>query len=167
MVHLDIVCSCNADFVRSQPLVAVFVGCTAGIGSYAVRALAAHAKDGKGLRLYIVGRNKAAAEKITSELLNVCPTGQFRLVHTDDLALLKSMDRVCAEIIRSEQEVRMMGEMPRVDLLVMTRAYLAFKARGGTYAVLPREAGISNIKTKEGLDAIMSLLYYSRMRFIT
>jgi NAD(P)-dependent dehydrogenase (short-subunit alcohol dehydrogenase family) len=137
MVHLDVVRSCNADLVRSRSLVAAFVGGTVGIGSYTVRALAAHAKDGKCLRLYIVGRNRATAEKITSDCLNVCPTGQFCLVDTDDLALLKNVDRVCDEIVRSEQEVRMIGEMPRIDLLVMTHAYLAFEAQKGTNAILP------------------------------
>ncbi len=131
MARLDVVYSCNAALVRSQPLVAVFVGGAAGIGSYAVQALAAHAKDGKGLRLYIVGRNKAAAKKITSDCLEVCPTGQFRFVHTDDLALLKNVDRACTEIIKSEQELSGTDENPGIDLLVMTQAYLAFEGRGG------------------------------------
>jgi NAD(P)-dependent dehydrogenase (short-subunit alcohol dehydrogenase family) len=112
MVHLDVVRSCNAALVKSQPLVAVFTGGTAGIGSYAARALAAHAKDGRGLRLYIVS------------------TGQFRFVQTDDLALLKNVDRVCAEIIRSEQEAATTGETPRIDLLIMTQGCLAFERKG-------------------------------------
>jgi NAD(P)-dependent dehydrogenase (short-subunit alcohol dehydrogenase family) len=133
MVHLDVVRTRNAALAQSQPLVAVFVGGTAGIGSYAARALAAHANGGKGLRLYIVGRNSAAADKITADCRAACPAGRFRFVPTDDLALLRNVDRVCAEILRLEQEASTTGERPRIDLLVMTHAYLALEARKGAH----------------------------------
>lgn len=104
MVSLDAVHSCNSTLVKTQPLVAVFVGSTAGIGEYSVRALAAaHADHRKGLRLYIVGRNESAAKAIVSDCSKVCPTGQFRFVRANDLALLNDVDCVCAEIIQAEE----------------------------------------------------------------
>ena len=135
MVRLDVVRSCNATLVKIQPLVAVFVGGTSGIGEYAVRALAAtHASNGKGLRLYIVGRNEDAAKSITSDCLKLCPTGQFRFVRANDLSLLKDVDRVCVELMQAEEkEAKTTGEMGRIDLLVMTQGYLAFETRQGKY----------------------------------
>ncbi|KAI9790326.1 MAG: hypothetical protein M1835_001049 [Candelina submexicana] len=154
MVQLDIVRSCNADLVKTQPLVAVFVGGTSGIGEFAIRSLAAvHGKQGKGLRLYIVGRNSSAAEKTISECKGVCPQGDFRFVKAKDLALLNDVDRVCDEIIRIEKDIEANGGFARVDLLVTSQHYfpLTFEPRSDT---------------PEGLDTSISLLYYSRMRFV-
>ena len=64
MVSFTHVLTTNAQLYQSQPLVAVFVGATSGIGQYSLKALArSHASSGKGLRAYIVGRNAAAAER--------------------------------------------------------------------------------------------------------
>jgi hypothetical protein len=129
MVSLDVVRSTNAALVKSQPLVGVFVGSTSGIGLYAVKALARHAKDGPGLRLYIVGRNEKVASGIITECQQICPTGQFHFVKAKNLALMKDVDRVCEEIIGAERKE--VGEKAKIDLLVMTHAYLAFEARRG------------------------------------
>ncbi|MCJ1309963.1 hypothetical protein MMC25_003624 [Agyrium rufum] len=155
MVKLDVVRSANAALVRSQPLVAVFIGGTSGIGEYTVQTLAAtHGESGQGLRVYIVGRKAAAAEKTIAECLGVCPKGQFKFVQAGDLALLKEVDRVCTEVRRLEEEEESSQGIgvARVDILVITAAYLTWEAR--------RE-------TQEGLDTVMSLLYYARMRFTT
>ena len=135
MVHLDVVRSCNSSIVKAQPLVGVFFGGTSGIGESAVRALAtAHGTSGKGLRVYIIGRNKAAGEKTVSDCLQACPTGRFRFIRTDDLSLLGEVDRVCTELIKAEEEeARGAGQTARVDFLVMSHAYLAFEARRGIY----------------------------------
>ncbi|KAI9717646.1 MAG: hypothetical protein M1812_004591 [Candelaria pacifica] len=154
MVQLEVVRSANATLVKSQPLVAVFVGGTSGIGEFTIRALAAtHGKEGKGLRLYIVGRNSSAAEKTISECKSVCPEGDFRFVKANDLALLNDVDRVCDEIIRIEEGIKADGGSARVDLLNLSQHYfpLTFEPRSDT---------------KEGLDNSLSLLYYSRMRFV-
>lgn len=119
--------------VNSQPLVAVFIGATSGIGSYAAKALAKQSNDAQPLRLYMVGRNKDAAARIISECENSCPTGQFRFVRAENLALLMDVDRVCRDITAIEEvESGKRGERPRIDLLVMTQAYLAFDGRNGT-----------------------------------
>lgn len=138
MVSLDVVRSCNAALVKAQPLVAIFVGSTAGIGEYSVRALAAtHANSGKGLRLYIVGRNEGAAKAIISDCSKVCPTGQFQFVRANDLALLNDVDRVCAEIIQAEEtEAKAAGGTARVDFLSMTQGCLIFDGRRGKSLIL-------------------------------
>ncbi|MCJ1393101.1 hypothetical protein MMC18_005973 [Xylographa bjoerkii] len=165
MVQIDAVRSCNSTLINTQPLVAVFVGGTSGIGENTIRALATnHSDQGKGLRLYIVGRNVDAAKKIIAECVRLCPVGQFRFVQAGDLALLKDVDRVCSEITRIEEDQNTNGEPARVDLLVMSQAGfpLSFQPRNGilfSFISPPPE-------TKEGLDMLMSLLYYSRMRFV-
>ena len=131
MVQIDVVRSSNSSLVQSHPLVAIFVGGTSGIGEYTVKALATHAKQGQGLRLYIVGRNSDAAEMTISDCTRLCPEGDFRFVKAGDLALLKDVDLVCAEIMRMEEE-SVEGRPARVDLLVLTQAYFSFDARKGT-----------------------------------
>jgi len=141
MVALPVVRASNTALVQSHPLVAVFVGGTSGIGEYTIRALAAtHGDHGKGLRIYIIGRNAAAAEQTIAYCRSVCSRGQFLFVKANDLSLLKDVDRVCAEIVRLEEKgVASNGGKPRLDILVMSQAYfpLLFKPRKGTY-IIPR-----------------------------
>lgn len=139
MVQIGVVRSCNSTLISTQPLVAVFVGGTSGIGEYTIQALAAtHSDQGRGLRLYIVGRNGNAAEKTISECVRICPGGQFRFVQAKDLALLKDVDRVCNEITRIERDENTNGGTACVDLLVMSQAYLTFeKRRGNSSPLLP------------------------------
>lgn len=137
MVRIDVVRSCNANLIKTQPLVAVFVGGTSGIGEQTIHALAAtHANQGKGLRVYIVGRNADAAEKTISDCIRVCPGGQFRFMQAQDLALLKDVDRVCAEITRIEEEENINGGTARVGLLVMSQALLNFQPRRGILSLI-------------------------------
>jgi NAD(P)-dependent dehydrogenase (short-subunit alcohol dehydrogenase family) len=139
MVQLEVVQAANAALVKARPLVAVFIGGTAGIGEYAVRALAtAHGSQGRGLRAYIVGRNESAAEKIIAECRQMCPPGHFRFVQATNLSLLKDVDRTCAEIIRLEEEAAKIQDGPaRVDLLVMTQGVLSLSGRAGTSPTCP------------------------------
>lgn len=144
MVDLEVVRACNAALVKSQPLVAVFTGSTSGIGSYAVKALAKQARDGPGLRLYMVGRNKDAADRILSECQKHCPEGQFRFLQAGNLALLKDVDRVCEEIVAAEQkEAGTASAKPRIDLLIMTHAYLSFDGRHGKSPLQARDCGLT------------------------
>ncbi|ETS82810.1 hypothetical protein PFICI_04686 [Pestalotiopsis fici W106-1] len=152
MVNLDIVRKANAELVKRQPLVAIFIGGTAGIGEFGAQGLArTHGNEGKGLRLYIVGRNRAAAEEIISSCLQLWPHGQFIFIAAENLALLKDVDQVCAAITaRERDEATRTGQEPRIDFLVMTQGLLNLKRKD----------------TQEGLDETMSLAYYSRMRCI-
>jgi NAD(P)-dependent dehydrogenase (short-subunit alcohol dehydrogenase family) len=134
MVQLAIVRECNATLANRESLVAVFVGGTQGIGEYSIRALtAAYGKSGGKLRLYIVGRNEAAAAKIISDSQQICPSGTFQFVRANDIALLKDVDRVCVEIMELEKKA---SETPKVDILVMTQGYLAFEERQGKFTCL-------------------------------
>ncbi|KAF7895305.1 hypothetical protein EAF00_007119 [Botryotinia globosa] len=137
-----------------SPLIAVFVGGTSGIGTHTVLALAsAHAKNStQALLVFIVGRNKDAATTIIAECRKLCPRGDFRFVQARDLSLLNDVDRVCQEIggMLNERE-KEKGGKAWIDLLVMTQGVLT----------------LSRNATKEGLDSTYSLMYYSRMRFIT
>ena len=141
MVTLPLVRKTNTTFVTSTPLVAVFVGGTSGIGEYALRALARnHASTTSqappSLRIYIVGRNAAAASKIIADCKTLCPGPQckFTFVKAQDLALLKDVDRVCEEIIRLERTEEANGcGKARVDWLCMSQSIfgLSFESRKG------------------------------------
>lgn len=153
MVRLDVVRAYNSALVKAQPLVAVFVGGTSGIGEQTIRALAAtHSKQGKGLRLYVVGRNADAAQKTISECTRVCPRGYFRFVQAKDLALLEDVDKVCAEIIRIEEDENAKGGTAKVDLLVMTQALLNFQPRRGKLSPLTQNT-LASIRTQYSLTS--------------
>lgn len=133
MVKLTAVRAANAKLVQSQPLVAVFFGGTTGIGAFTAQALArAQSKGGKGLRVYIVGRSPRPAEETIAECRRLCPSGDFRFVQARDIALLKDVDRICDEIIKSENEKPLSGPA-RVDILVTTHSILSWDPRQGVY----------------------------------
>src|SRR4051812_33557576 len=145
MVKITSVRSLNAQLVREHPLVAAFVGGTAGIGEFTVRALAATyaAHSTLPMRAYLVGRNRVAGEKICAECKEVYPRGEYIFVQAKDLALLRDVDRVCEEIgeqerAREEEEGRVEGGVvkserigrARIDFLVMTQGVLTFSRNG-------------------------------------
>jgi len=142
MVHLDIVRAANTALAKSQPLVAVFVGGTSGIGEYTLRALAsAHGTTGKTLRVYLVGRNAASAVKILADCRKECAGSDFRFVQAKDLRLLRDVDKTCAEILRLEKEEEGNGGPARVDMLFMSQGLVLFGGRVGMLCLL-----LSNIK---------------------
>lgn len=134
MVQLNLVSSSNTSLVKSKPLVAVFIGATSGIGKNTFKALATtHGEEGKGLRAYIIGRNAKAAEAIISECQKVCPHGDFRFLRANDLALIKDVDIVCADVIKSEEiEAKATGGNPKIDILIQSQAnFKPFDPRNG------------------------------------
>ncbi|KIW15407.1 hypothetical protein PV08_05453 [Exophiala spinifera] len=162
MVRLSDVKVANRNFVGSltSPLVAVFVGGTSGTCQYALHALVSTTASVNNsnnnrhvqLRIYIVGRNQKAADETIAQCSKTCPSAKITFVQAKDLALLKDVDQVCAEITRLEtDDAADRNEKPRIDLLVMSQAGSIFVTRKDT---------------SEGLDNLMSLMYYSRMRFI-
>lgn len=139
MVDLKLVESSNNTLATSQPLVAVIVGGTSNIGAHTIRSLAAtHGTGGKGLRAYIIGRNAKAAEEVISDCQKLCPTGQFRFIRANDLALIKDVDLTCAELIETEEkEAKTIGVTPRIDILVMTQAiFKPWDPRKGNFKLL-------------------------------
>jgi NAD(P)-dependent dehydrogenase (short-subunit alcohol dehydrogenase family) len=134
MVNINTVRTVNESLVKAQPIVAVFVGATGGIGEASIRALAAtHSTRGKGLRAYIIGRNASAAQKIISDCERICPPGQFRFLKAEDLSLLENVDLVCEELMSAEKKEEESGHgKAMIDFLVQTQAYLVFgEARKG------------------------------------
>ena len=123
MVNLETVRSGNARLVSTQPLVVVVIG-VAGIGGFTLCSLAeAHGKNGQGLRVYIVARSAAKVEGLISDCQKLCPSGQFRFIQAQDLALLQDVDQACSELIKAEeQEARAAGVEPRIDVLIMAQA---------------------------------------------
>jgi NAD(P)-dependent dehydrogenase (short-subunit alcohol dehydrogenase family) len=138
MVKINVVRSCNAELVKVHPLVAVVIGGTSGIGEHTLQALAAtHSNVGKGLRMYVVGRKEASGERVKVECLKTCPAADVRFVRANDLSLLKDVDRVCTEIISSEEaEAKKTGAPARIDFLAMTHAIMYFDGRRGGF-ILP------------------------------
>ncbi|KAI4852897.1 hypothetical protein E4T44_01190 [Aureobasidium sp. EXF-8845] len=149
MVKLATITAANGAFVKNQPLTAVFVGATNGIGEFTVRELCKiHGRDGPGLKIIIVGRNEKAAQTIIEECKMICSPVDFLFVQAGDISLLQSVDKVCKDIQDLLEAIKANG----IDILIQSQGKVEFGGR---------------IDTKEGLDKSMSLLYYSRMRFIT
>ncbi|KAK8077274.1 hypothetical protein PG996_003444 [Apiospora saccharicola] len=151
MVKLTEVKTINAALLAEsghRSLVGVFLGGTSGIGHMTARALASTAQQaGNAPRIYLVGRSEQRGEEIVEELRGLCPTGTHRFVRAADLSLMACVDKVCAEITRLEGQ----EEEPRIDYLMTSQGGAIFQPRKDT---------------TEGLDATMSILYYSRMRAI-
>ena len=106
MVKLSVVNASNTALVQRQPLVAVFFGGTSGIGHYTLRALAAaEANGGRGFRAYIVGRKEEVAESVISEARGIFPKGQFKFVKAGDLSLIRSVYKVCADIVQPRKKM--------------------------------------------------------------
>lgn len=149
MVAISDVRKTNAEYYKGRPLVAVFVGGTQGIGRYAAEALADiySTQPDTPLRVYILGRNKSSADEVLESCRRKCTHGEFTFVQAENLALMHDVDATSAEIVRLERQ----KEDPRIDLLVQTQAQILFGSRKDT---------------GEGLDQMMSLVYYSRIRFV-
>jgi hypothetical protein len=129
MVSDSIIRAEAAQVVASQSLVAVFSAGT-GIGAYTLRALATNcaAKGGKSLRAYIIGRKPERAKALISDLRGIFPAGDYHFVKTDDLSLIKDVDRACAEIIKLEEKH---GKDARIDYLMLSHGGAVFLPRKG------------------------------------
>ncbi|PVH88753.1 hypothetical protein DL98DRAFT_445704 [Cadophora sp. DSE1049] len=128
-----------------KELVGVFVGGTSGIGEWTFRAFIKHTTSP---RAYLIGRNKAVAEKIVSEAQLSNPEAKIEFIPAD-CSLLKEVSRVCDEIKRGEEEVSGVGNA-KVNLLVLSQSSSGLGGRS---------------ETSEGIDAKFSLIYHSRLLF--
>lgn len=152
MPNLKTIRQGNATLPLRDPLVIVIVGGTTGIGSYTARALArTFAKHGSKLRVYIIGRNASSAEAHMSYGRSTAAGSEWRFIVAKDVALLADVDRVCQEIINAENASPFAGGPPRIDVLYMSQALSPLQP---------------SPTTAEGLNSQLSLLYYSRIRFI-
>lgn len=120
-------------------VVAVFVGATAGIGLGALRSLTKHTTSPT---IYIVGRSHAGLDVLIRDDLQKLNTGATLIpVVAADLTLVGDAERAANEIVKAAA---------RVDLLIMSPGYIDFG-----HNVSP-----------EGIDRLMALRYYCRMRFL-
>jgi NAD(P)-dependent dehydrogenase (short-subunit alcohol dehydrogenase family) len=142
MPSLATVRAANATYAPSYIPTAVFIGGTSGIGQ-AMAELFAKQTKGRA-NIIIIGRNKAAAEKIiagfpkppTEEGVTIkhefvpCDVSELKNVHTTSQGLLQSLDKI--------------------NILVLCTGGLSFNP----------------VETSEGLEFLMVLRYYSRAKFI-
>ncbi|KAK5652873.1 hypothetical protein OQA88_9539 [Cercophora sp. LCS_1] len=138
MVSLEQAQSSNARIASDLPagLVAVFLGGTAGIGKL---ALTAFAKKTVKPRIYFLGRSKEKGDRIAAELKELNPDGEYSFINSD-VSLLHNVDDVCREIKSREKHI---------NLLFLTTGTLQ-----------------SGKKTEEGLDLMVTVTHYSRIRFV-
>jgi NAD(P)-dependent dehydrogenase (short-subunit alcohol dehydrogenase family) len=118
-----------------KALTAVFVGGTSGIGLYTLQTLAKYCAQPT---IYFVGRSQSAATTILSQLKTINASGTYHFIQAD-VALVKNVDKVCAEITAKEKYINM---------LVLSQGALSM----GT-------------NTEEGLRSTTSLILHSRTRF--
>ncbi|KAI9878588.1 MAG: hypothetical protein M1830_000499 [Pleopsidium flavum] len=138
MVSIEAIRASNAALSRLPPgLVALFVGATSGIGESTLKQFYLHTTRS---RVYFVGRNETAANKIIHELKNLKPDNEITFFK-NDVSLLKNVDQVCAAITQKEK---------KLNLLFLTPGFLSLKARD---------------ESAEGLDRKLSTNYYARLRF--
>lgn len=137
MIPLSKIISRNKITIPSHPLVAVFVGGTHGIGSYALLALASHhgaVDEGKGLRIYLVGRTEEKVEAIFREARKRAPRGDFRYVECRDASLLREVDGACKRILEMERKEEGGG---KIDFLCQSQAIFCLtKGRQGELDLL-------------------------------
>jgi len=134
MVKLATITAANTAFIKAQPLTAVFVGATNGIGEFTVRELCkTHGNDGPGLNIIIVGRKGKAAQIIMDECKTICSAAEFHFVQAGDISLLCSVDKACNEI----KEILGAAKAPGIDILVQSQGRVEFGGRIGMFSLSP------------------------------
>ncbi|EUC37257.1 hypothetical protein COCCADRAFT_1841 [Bipolaris zeicola 26-R-13] len=152
MPDVETIRSSIAQLPDGPPLVVALIGGTSGIGSYVAQTFAStFAGHGAKLRVYLVGRNAERAERLMQSGRETSAGSEWRFIRAKNLALMSEVDAVSEEIIRQEEAGAFAGGPPRLDALYMSSAL-------SPLAPSPL--------TEEGIDSQMSLLYYSRIRFI-
>lgn len=134
MVSLNDVQEANKLTFSHRPYVAVFVGATSGIGEYTISELARQLSGNshEESRLYLIGRNTTAGDRVISECKTSCPGIEIIWIKAQDLALLADVDRICQEI-RDHEKRRCADREPHIDLLFMTQGKVDFGDRSGTW----------------------------------
>ncbi|KAJ3909430.1 hypothetical protein F5879DRAFT_87443 [Lentinula edodes] len=144
MVALSSIHTSNALISTHLPphLVCVFLGGTSGIGESTLKALVSHAVQPK---IYLVGRNKASAERIIEECKGLGPEGYVGgsevIWLKADLSRMKAVEGLCEEIKRRESKVN-----------------LVFLSTG--------TPSFDRSLTPEGLHSFLATAYYDRTLLI-
>jgi NAD(P)-dependent dehydrogenase (short-subunit alcohol dehydrogenase family) len=144
MPSLAAIRAANAAFVHSSspPPVAVFVGGTSGIGEGAALTFAEHTKGNS--NIVIVGRNRAAAEKILASM-PAPPSGSDKVAREFvqcDATLMKNVQAATQDIL---------SRYPKINYLVMSPGMMTLSGRD---------------ETTEGIDKKLAVHYYARWKFV-
>lgn len=104
-------------------------------------AALAFAKNTASPTIYIVGRNSQAGDKIVQDIKSLNPNATAVFLR-HDLSLISEADKLCDHIKQTES---------KVNSLVLSSGFINMAGRD---------------ESSEGIDKIMSVMYYSRMRVV-
>ena len=106
MVAFTQVQATNSRVATALPrnLVAVFAGATTGIGCTALLAFGKYASRP---RIYFIGRSDEQGAKLTAQLKEANPEGEYAFLKKD-LSLLANVDEVCKEIASKEKSINVL-----------------------------------------------------------
>ncbi|KAF5094121.1 hypothetical protein D0Z00_003696 [Geotrichum galactomycetum] len=122
----------------ANPTVGVFVGATSGIGENTAYAFAKYTPYP---RIYIVGRNVDAGNRIVAKLQTINPNTQATF-HRHDMTLISQADAFSQTVLEQEK---------KVNLLFLSPGFLALSGR---------------TESAEGIDTKMAINYYGRWRVV-
>ena len=125
----------NAAFKPTYVPVIVVTGGTAGIGQAMIEALAHHLKGR--LHVVLIGRNRAAGEKIIAGL-PTAPESKYEVM-VCDVTIMKNIHALTAELL---------ARLPKINFLVHSAGFVRFS--GGRQ------------ETEDGIDDMMAIRYYNR-----
>lgn len=125
-ISLDTVRTSNDALKTFSPgIVAVFVGGTSGIGKSILKALM---RVATAPRVYIIGRNRDAANRTVTECRAMNDMSEIEFLQAD-VSEIANVDSVCSDILRREK---------RLNLLVLTTGILTIDGRIGTAPPQPK-----------------------------
>lgn len=128
------------DTLHSQyeSVTAIFTGATQGIGLATLKAFAQHIPKP---RAFIVGRSRQRFHSELDNLASLNPNGEFIFIEAE-VAMIRSIDAVCGQI-------KQLVSSNAVDILCMSQGYAPLEGRS---------------YTSEGIEEVLALAYYSRVR---
>ena len=136
----QVVAANNELHARQGSTTAIFTGATQGIGLATLKAFAKHISKPRAI---IVGRSRERFEDELESIRALNSNGEFIFVQAE-LTLIKAVDSVCAQIKELQSK-----EAGTVDLLCMSPGYAPLQGRK---------------YSPEGLDELIALVYYGRVR---
>ncbi|KAK3725543.1 hypothetical protein LTR37_000513 [Vermiconidia calcicola] len=136
----DVLAANEALRTRFESVTAIFTGATHGLGLATLRAFTKHIPKPRAI---IIGRSRERFENELRELQLLNPGAKFQFIESE-LSLIRAIDTLCGQL-RTELSSQ------SVDLLYMSHGYAPVEGRKYTI---------------EGLDEVMTLGYYGRVRFV-
>lgn len=125
---------------RYESATAIFTGATQGVGLGTLQAFVKHIPKPRAI---IIGRSRERFEDEMNQLRSINSNGEFTFIE-GELSLINGVDAIAEQI-----KQHLAGT--KVDLLCMSQGYAPLEGRD---------------YTSEGLDSLLVLVYYGRMRMI-